>query len=113
MTEKQLKSLGELIAKARNKHGVSLRQLAEQIDADSSWIQRVEQGLVKEPSPERLAELIDVLDLNAARMDRVSGGYIKQGLVGSRSYFRAKYDLTPEQTEQIEDEIKKLKQRKL
>lgn len=112
MTEKQLKALGKLLAETRTKQGLSFRQLGEMAGVDSAWILRIERAEYPEMSPYKLAAVVDSLGLNAERVDRLTGGYLRETLPSSRVYFRARYNLTPEQTEQIEAEITQLKQKK-
>lgn len=112
MTDKQLKSLGEAIAKARGKQGLSFRKVASALGVDAAWVLKLERGEMREPSPEKLAAICDVLGLSSGRIDRLTGGYVSSELLNSRAYFRARYDLSAEQTEFIESEIAKLKKRK-
>jgi transcriptional regulator with XRE-family HTH domain len=111
MTDKQLEKLGSLIARTREKRGLTLRDVAEQLGVDASWVLRLERGEIREPSPEKLASSLEILDLSASRIDRMTGGYLSGGLLGSRDYFRARYDLNAEETDFIEAEIAKLKKR--
>lgn len=50
-----------------------------------------------------------MLDIEPARLDRISRGSVSAGLPGMRTYFRAKYDLSPAQIEQVERYIKRLR----
>lgn len=109
MTEKQLQALCQLISSAREKRGLSIRQLAAQLGVDPAWVLKLERGEIREPAPEKLAASLEILGLKGSRIDRLTGGYLSEGLLGSRDYFRARYDLSPEQTDLIEAEIAKLK----
>lgn len=109
MTDEQLRELGQIIKAAREKKGLSLRQFATAVGINASNAMRLENGEVREPKAEVLAACTDVLGIKASRIDRVTSGYLSGGLIPSRTYMRARYDLTPEQTEHIEAEIAKLK----
>ena len=52
-------------------------------------------------APDRLAQLAEVLEIKPSRIDRLTKGAASEGLPELRTYFRAKYDLSPEQVEQI------------
>jgi len=109
MTPTQARQLGALIAKARARAGVSLRELASHVGVHSSWIGFVEQGRFVDPAPDRLARLAEALDVEPARIDRIAKGALAGGLPGMRTYFRAKYDLTPDQAAQVERYVKRLR----
>jgi hypothetical protein len=59
-------------------------------------------GRFLDPAPDRLARLAEALDIEPARIDRITKGSMADSLPEVRTYFRAKYGLTPEQSEQIE-----------
>jgi transcriptional regulator with XRE-family HTH domain len=109
MTPNQAKQLGAVIAKARAKKGWSIFQLASRIGAPKSWVGFLEQGRYVDPAPERLARIAELLDIEAGRMDRLTQGAVSEGLPELGTYFRAKYDLTPEQIEQVERYVRRLR----
>lgn len=109
MTETQSKKLGELIARARTRRGMSTRQLATRVGVAYGWISGVEAGRFREPAANRVARIAEVLDIEPSRIDRLTKGSIAGGLPGMRTYFRAKYDLTPDQIGQIERYIDRLR----
>jgi transcriptional regulator with XRE-family HTH domain len=102
MTPNQAKQLGTLVATARRKSGLSTRELALQVGVAHGWINGLETGRFVDPAPDRLARIAELLDITASRMDQLTRGAMSEGLPELRTYFRAKYDLTPEQIEQIE-----------
>ena len=112
MTDKQLANLGQHIAGQREKKGLSLRALASELGVDAVWVLKLERGQWREPSPEKLAACAEALGIKSSQIDRLTGGYLSGGLIASRTYMRARYDLTPEQTDFIEAEIAKLKGKK-
>jgi transcriptional regulator with XRE-family HTH domain len=109
MTQAQAKQLGRLIARARTRKNRSLRELAAELGVHSSWLGFLEQGRYLDPAPDRLARLAQVLDIAPARIDRITKGAVSEGLPDMRTYFRAKYDLTPEQAAQVERYVKRLR----
>ena len=109
LTESQAKQLGTVITTARLSKGLSQRKLAIAVGMSNGWIEKLEQGTFLDPSPDRLACLAEVLDIEPARIDRLSRGNVSSSLPGIRTYFRAKYDLTPEQIERVERYVERLK----
>jgi transcriptional regulator with XRE-family HTH domain len=102
MTAAQAKQLGTLIAKARARKGLSYRALALQLGVAYGWLAELEMGRFLDPAPDRLARLAEALDIEPARIDRITKGSMADSLPEVRTYFRAKYGLSPEQSEQIE-----------
>ena len=109
MTPQQAERLGRLIAKARSRKGLSLRELEEQIGLPRSWLGYLEQGRSLTVAPDRLARLAAALDIEPTRIDRITQGALTEGLPDTRAYFRAKYDLTPDQIAKIERYIERLR----
>src|SRR5690349_14720290 len=109
MTAAKAKQLGELIAAARYEKGVSLRTLEAELGIPRSWLSDVEQGLFTgPPSPDRLARVAEALEIEPSCVDRLTDGAVAEGLPGIRAYFRAKYDVTPEQAARIERYVKRM-----
>ncbi|HXZ71576.1 MAG TPA: helix-turn-helix transcriptional regulator [Streptosporangiaceae bacterium] len=109
MTSSQARRLGLLVAKARGRKAVSLRDLAWQVGVHTSWLGRLEQGDFADPAPDRLARVAEALDIEPERIDRITKGAVADGLPGMRTYFRAKYALSPEQVAQIERYVNRLR----
>jgi transcriptional regulator with XRE-family HTH domain len=101
MTLAQAKQLGILVAKARRRKGLSYRALATQLGVAYGWLSELEMGRFLDPAPDRLARLAEALDIAPARIDRITKGSMADSLPEVRTYFRAKYGLTPGQSEQI------------
>lgn len=102
MTQRQAKELGSLITRARTRKGLSLRDIEEQLDIPRSWLGYLEKGLTLSVAPDRLARLAELLDIEPDRIDRITRGAVADGLPAVRTYFRAKYGLSPEDIKQIE-----------
>lgn len=60
----QEKSIGEIIAEAREKKGLSQRQLAKLAKINNSELSKIEAGIRKDPSPKILRKISNVLDVN-------------------------------------------------
>lgn len=102
MTPAQARQLGTLMARARRAKRLSLRELEGQLGIPRTWLSHLEQGDSLSVPPDRLARLAEALDIEPARIDRITKGTVAQSLPAVRTYFRAKYGLTPEQSAQIE-----------
>lgn len=109
MQSTQAQRLGELLARARIKKGLSIRGMAELVDISATWINDVERGRFPNPAPDRLARIAEALDIPASRIDRMTKGAVAGGLPEMRTYFRTKYDLTPGQVEKIERYVRRLR----
>lgn len=109
MTQSQAKALGQLIARARNRHNLSVRALAALVGVSSTWIGEVETAKYLDVSPDRLARLAHVLDIEPSRIDRLTEGSVADSLPELRTYFRAKYDLTPEEIEKVQKYVDRLR----
>lgn len=102
MTQAQATQLGKLIAAARIKKGLSLRDIEDRLGIARAWLGRLEQGQTLSVVSDRLARIADLLDIEPARIDRVTKGAVAGGLPEVRTYFRAKYGLSSADVEQIE-----------
>jgi transcriptional regulator with XRE-family HTH domain len=102
MTQAQAKNVGSLLAKARGKKGLTLRDLAALTGIPFATIARVERGEYSEPAPDNLARLAEALELDPARIDRVGGNYLANSLPSVGTYFRSKEKASPEEIAEIE-----------
>lgn len=109
MTTTQARQLGLLIAAARHRKNVSLRTLATTLGVNASWIGHLEAGRFLDPAAPRLAAIAEALDIDPGRMDRITRGAVSEGLPELGTYFRAKYDLSPEQIEQVKRYVGRLR----
>lgn len=75
----------------------------------TSWLGFLEQGRYVDPAPDRLARLAEILDIEPARIDRITKGAVAGSLPELRTYFRAKYNLTPEEIERVVRYIERLR----
>lgn len=109
MTPIQAKKLGELLAKARAKKGLSTRALAAELDVAIGWITELENGRFLDPAADRLARLAEALDVEPGRIDRLTQGAIAEGLLAPRVYFRSKMALSPDETDKVLRYIERLR----
>jgi len=58
------KTIGEVIAEAREKKGLSQRQLAKLANINNSELSKIEAGIRKEPSPKILRKISTIIDVN-------------------------------------------------
>ena len=56
--------LGEIIAEAREKKGLSQRQLAKLAKINNSELSKIEAGIRKDPSPRILRKISSIIDVN-------------------------------------------------
>lgn len=103
MTEAQAKQLGRLIKRARKQRKLSLRDVDELSSVSDHWLSRMERGLMKSPAPSKLTDIARVLGIPPERIDRITRGHVSSNLPPIRTYFRAKYQLTTAEIQQIEE----------
>jgi transcriptional regulator with XRE-family HTH domain len=111
MTEQQAKRLGELIRSSRQARGLSLRALEAATGLARTWLVYLEAGRALEPLPDRLAKVAEVLHIDPARIDRVSGNYLARSLPTVRTYFRSKGKATPAELDELERVIAEVRAR--
>lgn len=102
LTHTQARQLGALIAKARARRGIGQTAFAADLGVAAGWMAGLEQGRFLDPSAERLARIAEALDIPPKQIEQITKGRITERLPELRTYFRAKYDLTPIQIERIE-----------
>jgi transcriptional regulator with XRE-family HTH domain len=103
MTEVQARELGRLFKQARRKRKLSLRAVDELSGVTYNWLARLERGKMKAPPPSKLTKVADVLDIPPERIDLITRGQVSRELPPIRTYFRAKYQLTPKEITKIEE----------
>jgi transcriptional regulator with XRE-family HTH domain len=99
--------LASAIREARERAGLSLRQLAPLIGLDYSVLSRIEAGKVARPSPEILQNLAEVLGLDASELLAFVG--VKANLPEPKVYFRRAYGMTEDEAEEAEAVIAQLR----
>ncbi len=111
MSNSQAAKLGTIIARARQAKGLSFAQLSEQTGYATGWLLRLERGEYLEPAADRLTKLGELLDISPERLNQVSRGRVAGSLPGMQTYFRTKYSLTPEQADQVERYVGRLRRK--
>jgi transcriptional regulator with XRE-family HTH domain len=102
MTEQQAQQLGALIRSAREAKGIGVRELSTEMGLPHSWLSYLEAGRSLEPLPDRVAMLAEMLEIDPADIDRVSGDYLAQSLPNVRTYFRSKGKATQAELDELE-----------
>jgi transcriptional regulator with XRE-family HTH domain len=102
MTKEQAQRIGRMIATARRNRGWSLRRLSVETGYTYSWLSRLERGEYTLPTPEGLTRVVEVLGIDPERLERIAKGLVSGGLPGFRTYFRAKYELSQEEIDEVE-----------
>ncbi len=111
MTEAQARKVGALLAKARAAKGFSLRDLEEASGIPKTTLGKIEQGAYSEPSPDNLARLVEALEIDPARIDRVSRNYLANSLPSVGTYFRSKEKASPEEIVEIEAAVNAIRKK--
>jgi len=108
MTDPQARRLGGLIKKYRDRRQLTLAQLEELSGIPDSWLFHLEKGHYSSPPPDRLAKLAEVLDIDAAEIDRLSSDHLADSLPGTRVYFRSKEKLGPEALDELDKAVQRI-----
>jgi transcriptional regulator with XRE-family HTH domain len=82
---------------------MSLRALDELAGVSYGWLGRLERGQMSAPAPSKLTRVAEVLGIAPERIDLITRGRVSRDLPAIRTYFRAKYQLTPPEIERIEE----------
>lgn len=112
MTEAQARQLGRLFRRARKEKKLSLRDVDELSIASDHWLSQLERGLMKSPAPSKLTDVARVLAIPPERIDRITRGQVSGSLPPIRTYFRAKYQLTADEIQQIEEVFEQIRQQR-
>ncbi len=107
MTISDAEQLGNLLAAARARAGLSTPQLAALTGVSQSNIVRLEQGRIASPSAASLQRLGAALDVPLHELYRLAG----IPLPGLQPYLRASYGLSPEDAARAQAYIERLAER--
>lgn len=108
MNPTQAKRLGHAIRTARLKRGLSQEQTTQATGLDLAWLSRLEAGRYVNPDPVRLLRLAEALDIDPARLDKLTGSAVASGLPGVRTYFRSKTPASQDDIDEIERHVKRI-----
>jgi transcriptional regulator with XRE-family HTH domain len=92
MTDAQARRLGRLLAQARQRKGLTTRQVAEGQDFTHVWVHRIERGEYHQPTPHWLWRLAELLDLDPTRIDRLTSERLTHSIPSLHTYFRLDRD---------------------
>jgi len=109
MTDAQARTLGLLIRNARTAKGLSFRALAAITDVPLVSLKRFEDGVYNDPSPAQIVRIAEALDIDPARIDRVSRDHLANSMPGVRTYFRSTQKLSPEALDEIERAVNEIR----
>ena len=90
-------SLGAYLRAARERAGLSLRQLAEVAEVNYGYLARIENSERSKPAPDVLQRLADALEVDAADLFGFVGVRPEATLPSPRTYFRRKLGVNAEQ----------------
>ena len=105
MTDAQARNLGLLIHNARVAKGLSFRGLAAVTDVPLASLKRFEDGVYNDPSPAQITRIAEALDIDPARIDRVSKNHLANSMPTMRTYLRSKEKLSPEAMDALEQAL--------
>jgi transcriptional regulator with XRE-family HTH domain len=105
MTESQAIQLGRIVRTARLKKGWTLPATMDQVGIDQAWLVRLELGRYANPDPVNLARIVEALDIDPARIDRVSKNHLADSMPTMRTYLRSKEKLSPEAMDALEEAL--------
>lgn len=93
-------ALGQYVRRRREAAGLSVRGLARAAGMDATGISRLENG-ENVPTPQTLARLARVLEVDVNDLYTLAGYPISQQLPSFEPYLRARYDLSAETIEKL------------
>ena len=109
MTVTQARRLGRFIASSRTRKKIGVRELAGAVGVSPTWVAQLEAGDYLDPAQDRLARVADALDIPPARIDAITKKDIAASLPALRTYFRTKYDMTPEEIDKVARYVERLR----
>ncbi len=95
MTNSKSNKLIRLLTTARERQGISARELAKRSGVAASNIVRLERGEIARPNTETLDALASALDLDGARLYEAAGYQRPAALPTFTPYLRSKYSGLP------------------
>ena len=111
VTREQANRIGRMIATARRNKGWSTRRLSLETGVSHPWLSKLEHGEYLSPAPERLMRLAETLGIDPERIERVAKGQMSENLPGLRTYFRAKYELSQQEIDEIERTVEEVQRK--
>jgi len=108
-----LKALGKLIAREREKQGLSLETLGNAAGGTRATIMRLERGEFGRPDPEKLQRIARALDVDVENIFALAGYTPSDGLPGFGPYLEAKYgdELSASARKELERHFNRLRKK--
>ena len=85
-------ALGAYVRQERGLSRLSLAQLAERVGVSPSYLSKLENGSVLQPSADILCRLADVLEIDSADLFAYTGYTLPESLPSLSAYLHAKYE---------------------
>jgi transcriptional regulator with XRE-family HTH domain len=101
-------TLGEYLRAARERAGISQRQLASRVGIHHSYLARLESGENDGPAAEVLQTIADVLEISSADFMAFIGVKPPEGLPEFAPYLRAKYRLDDAAIREMAEHMRRL-----
>jgi len=84
---------------------LSFRALAAITDVPLASLKRFEDGVYNDPSPAQIARIAEALEIDPARIDRVSRDHLASSMPTMRTYFRSKEKLSSKALDAVEEAL--------
>ncbi len=104
--------LGKLLRSRRETLGLSLREAARRANVDKGTVSHIEQGHIRNPGADVLMAIAQVLRMPMGDLFAVAGWMPKGELPTLMPYLRTKYNLTPDETKELEEEFARIAREK-
>jgi len=101
-------TLAEYLRTAREKAGISQRQLASRVGIHNSYLARLESGETANPAAELLQRIADVLEISSTDLLAFIGVKPSEGLPELAPYLRAKYQLDEAAVRELAEHMRRL-----
>jgi len=105
----QAQTLGGYVRQKREAAGFTVRALAAKVGLYPSYVTRLEQDLMRQPSPEKLQRIAEVLSVGHEDLYALAGYQALKRLPAVMPYLRAKYRMTEETAEELATYFARLK----
>jgi transcriptional regulator with XRE-family HTH domain len=97
MSPEEAARLADLLRQARERHGLTAREVARRAGVDVGTVTRIEQGLIPQPRVDSLRAIGAVLDIPTADLFAAIEWLPPKELPTFRPYLRAKYKNLPDE----------------
>jgi HTH-type transcriptional regulator, competence development regulator len=106
----QASTLAEYLKAARERAGLSQRQLASRVGIHNSYLARLESGENGSPAAELLQTIADVLEISSTNLLAFIGVKPAEGLPEFAPYLRAKYHMNQTEIRELSEHVRRLTQ---